>query len=48
MPVRRETVRDRKLPAPDAGTAGREMFDAGSVILYGALAGSGGARKGSA
>ncbi|MBZ5619399.1 MAG: hypothetical protein LAQ69_11855 [Acidobacteriia bacterium] len=45
MPVRRETVEIANAGA-EAGVAGREVFDAGSVILYGALAGNGEAREG--
>jgi len=39
MPVRRETVEIANNGA-EAGTAGAEVYDAGSVILYGALAGN--------
>ena len=45
MPVRRETVEIANTGA-EAGAAGREVFDAGSVVLYGVLAGNGGAREG--
>jgi hypothetical protein len=44
MPVRRETVEIANTGA-DAGASGREVFEAGSVILYGAL-GNGGTREG--
>ena len=39
MPVRRERVEIANTGA-EAGSAGREVFDAGSVVLYGALAGN--------
>jgi hypothetical protein len=45
MPVRRETVEVANTGV-ETGAAGREVFDAASVILYGAMTWNGGAREG--